>query len=179
MTKTSPPDKRASRWHRWALEGLLFIALLAALQAWQTRNAPRGPAPVFSGTTIAGEAFDLSAWRQQHPQQAGLIYFWSEWCGICRTTAGTVADVAQDWPVITVAMQSGPAGKVAETMRQRDYHWPTLADPEAKIFRQYGFRGVPAFVVIDPSGGIRAISLGYTSEIGLRLRLWWATRTAS
>jgi hypothetical protein len=28
------------------LEGLIFIALLAAFQLWQTRNAPRGPAPV-------------------------------------------------------------------------------------------------------------------------------------
>ena len=66
-----------------------------------------------------------------------------------------------------------------ETMRERDYRWPTLADPEADIFRQYGFRGVPAFVVIDPSGEIRSISLGYTSEIGLRLRLWWASRIAA
>ena len=49
----------------------------------------------------------------------------------------------------------------------------------SEIFRQYGFRGVPAFVVIDPSGEIRSISLGYTSEIGLRLRLWWASRIAA
>lgn len=175
----TPPEKKSPRWRRWVLEGLIFIALLGAFQLWQTRNAPRGPAPLFAGQTVAGEAFDLTRWRQQHPGQAGLIYFWSEWCGICRTTAGSVANLAEDWPVITVAMQSGPPGKVAETMRERDYRWPTLADPEAEIFRQYGFRGVPAFVVIDPSGEIRSISLGYTSEIGLRLRLWWASRIAA
>ncbi len=54
-----------------------------------------------------------------------------------------------------------------------------MADPEADIFRKYGFRGVPAFIVIDPSGEIRSISLGYTSEIGLRLRLWRASRIAA
>lgn len=176
MTDTSSLDKKPSRWRRWALEGLIFIVLVGALHVWQTRNAPQGPAPIFAGPTISGEFFDVSTWRQQHPGQAGLIYFWSDWCGICRTTAGTVANIAEDWPVITIAMQSGPASKVAETMRQRDYRWPTLADQDAEIFRQYGFRGVPAFVVVDPSGEIRSISLGYTSEIGLRLRLWWASR---
>lgn len=175
----TPPEKKSPRWRRWVLEGAEQGDKDQPFQLWQTRNAPRGPAPVFAGQTVTGEAFDLTRWRQQHPGQAGLIYFWSEWCGICRTTAGSVANLAEDWPVITVAMQSGPPGKVAETMRERDYRWPTLADPEAEIFRQYAFRGVPAFVVIDPSGEIRSISLGYTSEIGLRLRLWWASRIAA
>ena len=154
--------------------------MLAAMDDWATVEAQlRQVYEALNSGAIEGEAFDLNRWRQQHPGQAGLIYFWSEWCGICRTTAGSVASLAADWPVITVAMQSGPPAKVAETMRERDYRWPTLADPEADIFRQYGFRGVPAFVVIDPSGEIRSISLGYTSEIGLRLRLWWASRIAA
>ena len=106
-----------------------------------------------------------------------MIYFWAEWCAICRTTAGTVNNINEDWPVVTVAMQSGPAAKVAETMHQREYAWPTLADPEAQVFLQYGSRVVPAFVIVDPAGNIRAVSVGYTSEIGLRLRLWWASHT--
>jgi len=165
------------RWRRWALEVLIFVILFAAFQAWQTRNAPRGPAPNFSGPLIDGQPFDLTAWRQQHPDRAGLIYFWAEWCGICRTTAGTVSNISEDWPVISVAMQSGPANRVAETMQQREYAWPTLADPEAQVFLQYGSRVVPAFFILDPAGNIRAVSVGYTSEIGLRLRLWWASHT--
>ena len=175
----TPPEKKSPHWRRWVLEGLIFIALLAAFQLWQTRNAPRGPAPLFAGQTVTGEAFDLNHWRQQHPGQAGLIYFWSEWCGICRTTAGSVANLAEDWPVITVAMQSGPADKVAETMRQRGYDWATLPDPMATVFLQYGTRVVPAFIIVDPAGNVRAVTIGYTSEIGLRLRLWWASLSAS
>jgi thiol-disulfide isomerase/thioredoxin len=179
LADTPPLTSKPSRWRRWALEGLLLVAVIAAFHFWQTRNAPRGQAPFFAGKTTTGEDFDLNQWRQQHPDQAGLIYFWSEWCGICRTTAGTVANIADDWPVITVSMQSGPSSKVSETMRQRHYTWPTLADPDADIFRQYTFRAVPAFVIIDKNGEIRSVSMGYTSEIGLRLRLWWATQTAT
>jgi hypothetical protein len=76
-------------------------------------------------------------------------------------------------------MQSGPADKVAETMRQQGYTWATLADPMAAVFLQYGTRVVPAFIIVDPAGNVRAVSIGYTSEIGLRLRLWWASLSAA
>jgi hypothetical protein len=33
---------------------------------------------------------------------------------------------------------------------------------------------VPAFVVVDAEGRLRMPTVGYTSELGLRLRLWWA-----
>jgi len=68
-----------------------------------------------------------------------------------------------------------PAAQVAGHLRAAGHSWPTLADPRADILRQFGVPGVPAFVVIDPRGDVRFVTLGYTSEIGLRLRLWWAT----
>jgi len=177
----TPPatQHRAARWRRRALEAAIFVAALFAFQLWQLRDAERGPAPAFAGQRLDGSAFDLAAWRAAHPGRATLIYFWADWCGVCKTTAGNVSAVAADWPVATVAIQSGPPAAVAATMRERGYAWPvTLADPSAEILRRYGLRGVPAFVVIGPDGGIRSLSLGWTSEFGLRLRLWWASRGA-
>ena len=169
-TPLPPP----SRWRRRAFEVAVFFAAFVAVQAWQTRNAPSGPAPHCAGQQGDGRPFDLAAWPRQHPGQAGLIYFWAEWCGVCQTTAGSVAAIAESRPVIAIAIDSGPPDAVGEVMRQRGYAWPALADPDGAIFRQYGFRGVPAFVVVDPGGNIRSVAMGYTSEIGLRLRLWWA-----
>jgi len=177
LTETTPDKKAVPRWRRWAVEALIFVVLFAAFQAWQMRNTPHGPAPQFVGHQIDGQAFDLSIWRQQHPGKALLIYFWADWCGVCKANAGTISDINADWPLITIAMQSGAAEKVAETVRQREYAWPTIADPASEIFRQYGFQGVPAFVIVGPDGHISSTSIGYTSEIGLRLRLWWANQS--
>lgn len=173
MSDTGAPAK-APRWRRWLLEGLVFLALFAAFQMWQLRDTARGLAPVFAGQRLDGSSFDLAAWRAEHPGQPVLLYFWADWCAVCKTTAGNVTGIARDWPVTSIAVQSGDSTAVAAFMRDKGYAWPTLADPKAAILRDYGLPGTPTFVIIAPDGHIRFVSVGFTSELGLRLRLWWA-----
>ena len=176
-----PPksEKPPSRWRRWAAEALLFIIIVAGVQLWQARDTPRGAAPNFAGSLIDGQPFDLAAWRAEHSGRPVLLYFWAEWCPICKTTAGNVSNISADWPVTSIAIQSGTAEQVARVMDEKGYRWPTLPDPAAEVLRQYGLAGTPAFIIINPAGDVRFVSLGYTSEIGLRLRLWWASRESS
>ena len=170
------PAKKPARWRRWLLEGLIFLALFIAFQIWQLRDTPHGTAPHFAGQLVDGSSFDLTQWRAAQPGKAVLLYFWADWCPVCKTTAGTVTALAADWPVTSIAVQSGAAPQVLAAMAASGYRWPTLPDPKAELLRQYGLPGTPAFIIIDPAGTIRFAAVGYTSEIGLRLRLWWASR---
>jgi hypothetical protein len=77
---------------------------------------------------------------------------------------------------MSIATQSGDALAVGREMRERNYGWPTVIDTDGSIMKQFALPGVPGFVIIAPEGNIRFVSVGYTSEIGLRLRLWWAGR---
>ena len=169
-------EKPSRRWRRRAAEVLLFIAIVISVQLWQTRDTPRGPAPEFAGRLVDGQPFDLATWRATHAGRPVMLYFWAEWCPICKTTAGNIGNVSADWPVTSIAIQSGTAAPVARVMDDKAYRWPTLPDPAAEVLRRYGLAGVPSFVVINPAGDIRFVAVGYTSEIGLRLRLWWAER---
>ena len=172
-----PAVNKPPRWRRWLVEIILFAAILVAFQAWQLRATPSaGAAPDFSGTRVDGSAFALNDYRAAHPGQPVLLYFWADWCPVCRTTAGSVSSIAEDWPVMTLATQSGDAAAVRRFMQEKGYQWPTLADPDGKIMQRYRLPGTPAFVVIAPDGNIRFVNVGYTTEIGLRLRLWWAGR---
>ena len=173
MSEPSTPP----RWRRWLIDGLIFLVGIVALQIWQVRDAARGPAPEFSGQHLDGRPFALADWRAADPGRAHLLYFWAEWCGVCKTTAGSVSNLAKDWPVTSLAVQSGEAAEVAKVMQEKGYAWPTLADPRGSLLRQYGLPGTPSFVIIAPDGRIRFVTVGYTSEIGLRLRLWWASQS--
>ena len=87
---------------------------------------------------------------------------------------GSITDVQQDWPVLTVAMRSGDAARVQRELQQRGLPWLSAVDADGAIAKRYGLVSVPAFVVLDPEGRIRHASVGYTPEWSMRLRLWLA-----
>ncbi|WP_306606188.1 protein disulfide oxidoreductase [Azonexus sp.] len=172
-----PAPRKTSRWRRWILEIVIFTALFIGFQMWQLRDTTRGPLPHFHGPLLDGSRFDSAAWRRQHPDRALLIYFWADWCPICKTTAASVSSLAEDQVLITIATQSGDAAALSRFMSENGYRWPTLNDPQGIFMKTFGIPGTPAFVIIAPDGNIRFVTVGYTSEIGLCLRLWWANRT--
>jgi thiol-disulfide isomerase/thioredoxin len=102
------------------------------------------------------------------------VYFWADWCGICSAQQASMDGVQADWPVLTVAMQSGDQAAVANYLAAKDLAWATAVDADGSIAARYGLRGVPAFVVLDREGLIRSVAVGYTTAWGIRARLWWA-----
>lgn len=165
------------RWRSHLTTLAMMVVALVAAHFWQTRNVPSGPAPDFSALAVSaqdGAVMSLAQWRAAHPGQPVALHFWAEWCPICKLEEHSVSRVSRDWPVLTVAMQSGDVTAVRRVLGQRSLSWATVIDPDGSVAASYGFRAVPAFVAIGSDGRIRATSVGYTSEIGMRLRLWWA-----
>lgn len=161
------------RSHAWTV--LLVLAVGWGVDAWQTRHIPSEPAPAFSAP-LAGTPTEISldAWRAQHPGRAVALHVWAEWCPICRMEESSVSAVQQDWPVLTIAMRSGDATRVARELNARGLHWLTAIDADGSLAARYGLKAVPAFIVLDADGQIRHAAVGYTTEAGMRLRLWLA-----
>ena len=167
-----------SRWKDYVWNIVLALIVLLGVQAWQTRHVPNGLAPDLPIQLLRAdggvESTTLQQWRAQHPGEPVALHFWAEWCPICRTEEHSVSRVAEDWPVLTVAMQSGNADAVGKVLMARQLSWAAAIDQSGEITRAHGFQAVPAFVVIDGDGLLRTPTVGYTSELGMRLRLWWA-----
>lgn len=101
-----------------------------------------------------------------------LIYFWAEWCGVCRSMQGNVAEVLQEFPGVTIAVRSGDKQQLAEYLSQHKLEWPVVNDQDGGISQRYGVHAVPALFFVNGQGRIVFTSAGYTSEWGLRFRLW-------
>jgi thiol-disulfide isomerase/thioredoxin len=162
------------------LRTLVFMALvLVGVQAWQTRSVPSGLAPNVNLVILRPDGMStqstLQQWRALHPGQPVALHFWADWCPICRTEENSVTRLSADWPVLTVAMQSGPSVNVSRILQQRELPWNTGVDESGQSTRAFGFKAVPAFVVVDADGYLKTPTMGYTTEIGMRLRLWWAS----
>ncbi len=175
----SDPKKKPGCWWR-LLRELLSYALIVALAGffgnlWMTRDQATGKPPPLSGQIVdpgSGERtgrLDLAAWDKPM-----LLYFFAEWCPICKLQNPVIDKIADDYPVVGIAMQSGDAEKIRRYLQQRGLNIPVVNDPSGRISRAYGVNGVPAAFVIGSDGEIRYSTRGYATEAGLRSRLWLA-----
>ncbi|MCB1736812.1 MAG: protein disulfide oxidoreductase [Gammaproteobacteria bacterium] len=160
-------------WRRWLPEAILIVAILFAVNWWQTRNAARGPVPSLESVTLNGEAFNIEQFRGR----PAIIHFWASWCPICRTEQDAIDAVAEDHPVMTVALQSGDEPTVQGYLDDNKLKFQVLNDRKGEIANRFGVTGVPTSFVIDSHGEIRFVERGYTTNWGLRLRLWLAENT--
>jgi thiol-disulfide isomerase/thioredoxin len=175
-------NKPVRRHNPWVTRGfylLLFIVVIWGVNAWRTKGVP-AEAPDFAGVQVHGDgrsssAVSLASFRARHPGEAVALHFWAEWCPVCRTEENSISRLLDDGlPVLTIATQSGDGDAVYATLQERGLRWPAVLDPDGRILAMYRLPGVPALVVIAPDGTVSSAEIGYTSEIGMRLRLWLA-----
>jgi len=148
----------------------VLLVLILGIRAWQQSGTASGPAPALAGELLDGKPVALAAFAGKPV----LVHFWATWCPICRAEQGSIDALARDVPVITVAMQSGSREEVIQFLRKETLSFPVLNDPDGVIAAQWGVRAVPASFIVDGAGQIRFLEIGYTTGVGLRLRLWLA-----
>ena len=161
------------RWRVWAGRlawSLVFIAVYFGVRAYQQRTLIEGPAPALQARLLDGTAIDLASLRGRPV----LVYFWATWCPVCRVEQGSIESVAGDYRVIGIALQSGPSVEVAKYLHEQGLRVPVINDPDGAIAAVWGVRATPTTFIVDGDGHIRFRETGYTSEMGLRLRLWLA-----
>lgn len=168
-TNNPPPAKVGRRRHGWlyAAEGVLFILLLLGVHSWQTRELPTGQAMALEGTLLNGQSASLNALRGRPV----LVHFWATWCPVCKLEQDNINAIAQDHQVFSIAMQSGVDQAVREHMTQNHLTFPVINDADGRLAQRWGIRGVPTSFILDATGHIRFVEVGYTTEAGLRLRL--------
>lgn len=157
---------RSARWFGWVRDLALLALLVLGVRAYQQRDLPRGPAPGLEAETIDGEAVSLAAFRGK-PM---VLHFWATWCGVCRAERGTIEAIARDLPLLSVASQSGSAEEVARFVRENQVTFATVPDQAGTLAKRFGVGAYPTTFVIDADGSIRHAEVGYTTELGLRLR---------
>jgi thiol-disulfide isomerase/thioredoxin len=171
---SDPSTKPTPRWRGWLRDAAIVLAVFIGLQLWFTRDVVRGSLPALPGALIAQPALDAQAWRAQHGGDGFVLYVWATWCGVCKVIEGNINDLAQRAPLLTVAMQSGAEAQVQRHLAGRQQTWATLNDPDAAIARQLGVDAVPTLLFIDRHGRVRSVTQGYTTTLGLHVRLAWA-----
>ncbi|VAW52717.1 hypothetical protein MNBD_GAMMA05-520 [hydrothermal vent metagenome] len=159
------------RWGSWLIYIVLFIAVMLGANWWKTRDALSGNLSEFSGKLMNGSSFTIAAFSGKPV----LFHFWATWCPICDLGMDTIESISHDYPVISVASWSKGQTEVKAYMLENQLTFPVMLDNSGELAQTFGLKGVPASFILSPTGEITFVETGYSTEPGLRLRLWIST----
>jgi peroxiredoxin len=152
---------------------LIFVGSAFLGNLWMTRDQISGPLPAFNAVDLSGDTvqFDSISGKPL------LLYFFAEWCPICKLQNPVISALQQDYAVLGIAMQSGNNSSVKQYIADQDIGFRVINDENGQISRSFRVNGVPAAFIVNPKGLIQYSTRGYSSEIGLRSRLWLSNQS--
>ncbi len=152
---------------RYTKEVLVLVVLLVGVHLFKTRKHPAGPAPTVQVRLLDGSKAAIGG-ASERPV---LLHFWATWCGVCSLEESSIESLSRDARVLTVATRSGSAAEVRRHMEQRGLTFPVVNDADGSLARKYGVHEFPSSFFLSPSGRITTSEVGYTTWLGLKLRL--------
>lgn len=146
---------------------LLVTIIIFSTQFLYESNMVFGTPPSIPLQTIDGRPV-----LHQLAKGSGIIYFWAEWCSLCKRMQTPVSNILADYPGVTVAVKSGDKRAVTEYLLDNGLHWRVANDANGEVSDSFGVFAVPTLFFFNKEGKIIFASSGYTSESGIRIRLW-------
>jgi peroxiredoxin len=167
------PKKKKARWKRWTIEILVILAIYFGIKTWQQHGMVSGEAPDIMMMSTQNELVSLDTYRDKPV----LIHFWATWCRICELEQDWITDIAKDWPVITIAFDSGSEEQIKRYIERHGLEdWTVIIDKDGSLAEHYGVTAVPSTYVVDSQGNIRFREMGLTTAWGWRARLWFTDK---
>ena len=159
-----------NKYYRWLIELTLIVVVILAVRYWLQRDLVSGTAPNFQTVMLSEQSIDF----YENKKRPVLLHFWATWCPVCKLEQSSIENISKDYPVLTVAMQSGSNTEVKSYMLEEKLSFKVINDELGLLSQKYNIKGVPVSFIINKENKIEFTEVGYTTEIGLRLRLWWA-----
>jgi len=151
---------------------LIFLALVYAVEYWQSRNITRGPLPEFllnSGLPLAAGG-TRSLWS---PEKYTVVYVFAPWCGVCRASGTTIDSLPDRFQIAALALSWSEATEVEEFIKNTGLRVPVLMGRDREeAALQIG--AYPTYLIIDTEGRIVKAWSGYTTTVGLWLKSYLA-----
>lgn len=143
----------------------VLVLLMLALPAGATDRPVGGDVPPdFVGLDAEGNRVLVSAFRGK----VVALVFWASWCGQCRSELPLLEKLQQgvgrDHLEVIAVNYKESLRDYRRLRRNLKYTMTMTHDPEGEVGATYGVRGVPHLVLVDRSGTIAYVNIGFDSE---------------
>jgi thiol-disulfide isomerase/thioredoxin len=123
------------------------------------------PAPNFTVDTLDGKKFELA----KNKGHVVVLDFWATWCPPCRMGLPVVTAVTksfQDKGVVFLAVNVRESAKQINDFFEKVKISPNVGlDKDGAVSSDYKAEGIPQTVIIDKSGTIAKIDVGFSPDL--------------
>ena len=103
--------------------------------------------------------------------KAVLVHFWATWCPICKIEASNINEIAKNYEVITIAVESE---HINTYVKEQNINFKVHHDKQSILAQKFNIEVYPTSLIFDKNQKLVFSDVGYTSTLGLSLRMWWA-----
>lgn len=157
---------------RWIAGGVLVVLVAAAIvaatrpssQATEGQSPLAGhPAPLLSGTTLAGKSFSLASERGHYV----YVNFFASWCTPCQQEEPALEDFvfrqsregSHGARMVSVVFND-TVSDARRFVADWGIRWPVVPDSGGAIANRYGVGSPPMTFLVDPSGTVVGTWIG-------------------
>jgi len=159
----------------WIVYGFVLVGAFWLITSWQTRNMLSTDGsitiPPVTLPTLSGETAALAP----DTTRQTLVYFFAPWCSICRLSMSNL-DGLNDSAVniAVVALDYTNIEEVQEFVASVGLEQEILLGND-QLRALFEINAYPSYYILDEKFRVVSRDMGYTSEFGLRRRVWQAS----
>ncbi|MBN2896458.1 MAG: protein disulfide oxidoreductase [Campylobacterales bacterium] len=159
-------------WLKELLIALVILTLALNLISYIRSPLERGTAlPKMELRVLDGTPIELHSQRSKPL----LLHFWATWCPTCKLEAGHIESLSHHFDVLSVAVKSGSDAELKRYMDANGYTFAVASDPEGAFAAHFNIAAYPTTLIYNPSGSLSFAEVGYSSTLGLHLRMLLAS----
>jgi peroxiredoxin len=171
--KASWKSFRSRYWQALAFDVAVIMVAFWLIHAWNTRNLPNNePAPALQLAQL--DAGPIA--RGLPSGRPGVVYFFAPWCFYCRNSIDNLDELVRSGDIAwarAVALDYDSLDEVRDFVDESGLQQPVLLG-DRQTALNWSIRAFPTYFVIDAQGRISSRSVGYSTKLGLWMRVQWA-----
>ena len=121
----------------------------------------------FSAFLIDKREFSTS--KERHKPL--LIHFWATWCPTCKLEASNIQKISKKFDVVTIAVKSGTDAQIQSYLNENGFNFKVINDNEHILASKFLVPAYPTTFIYDSSRELKFTEVGYSSYIGLYIRM--------
>lgn len=149
---------------------VVVMTLLAnALSLYRSMDLNKEPLGDLHVTLIGGSVY------KPNDQKPILVHIWATWCPTCKLEAANIERISKHYEVLSIAVKSGSNQELLEYMKTNDFSFRVLNDSDGYYANKFAIAAYPSTLIYGKDKEISFSEVGYTSTLGLWIRMWWAS----